>query len=280
MQFYVGDWVRDPELSICTPSSRGIWMDLICAMHDLGRSGIVTGTVEQLCRKCRCTAAEMSAALVELKATKTADISERNGVFTIICRRLQREHNERVKTRDRVRKYRGYAQDTDPELMKRDCNAPSSSSEELENTDVFSSEISDFPADEPEVPKPTGASKPKAKPKTKPEGDTRTKNPQFRVFAERFLLVYGSPYLHKQADFVQQAQLRKKCESTNWELTDERWKQAVDHYFATNQGTHTLADLCTRFSTFYRAALNDYGKVDGIKPGNGVAADGKRTVVV
>src|SRR5688500_14639992 len=91
-QFYPGDWLKDPQLSMCSPASRGVWMDLLCAMHELGRSGQVTGTVDQLCRLCRCTAAEMSAALTELESTKTASVSERNGVVTVICRRMQREH--------------------------------------------------------------------------------------------------------------------------------------------------------------------------------------------
>jgi hypothetical protein len=124
-QFYPGDWLKDPELSMCAPATRGIWIDILCAMHELGRSGQVTGTVDQLCRLCRCTAAEMSAALTELTNTKAALTSERNGVVTVINRRMQREHKERVAGKERVKKYRSNGNVTDE---KRNGNAPSSSS--------------------------------------------------------------------------------------------------------------------------------------------------------
>jgi hypothetical protein len=124
-QFYTGDWLKDPQLSMCSPATRGVWMDLLCAMHELGRSGQVTGTVEQLCRLCRCTTAEMRAALAELDSAKTAQISDRNGVVTVICRRMQREHRERTLTNARVRKHRhGEEQET----VKRSGNVTSSSS--------------------------------------------------------------------------------------------------------------------------------------------------------
>jgi len=33
MQFYPGEWISDPALSKCSPCTRGIWIDLLCAMH-------------------------------------------------------------------------------------------------------------------------------------------------------------------------------------------------------------------------------------------------------
>lgn len=81
-------------------------MDLICAMHELGRCGQVTGTVEQLCRICRCTSAEMSASLVELRDTKTANISERGGRFTVTNRRMYADFQDREAARLRKQKQR------------------------------------------------------------------------------------------------------------------------------------------------------------------------------
>src|SRR5690242_4288851 len=89
IQFYTGDWKKDPELSACSPATRGIWVDLLCAMHD-NRTGRVCGTAEQLSRIGRCTVEEMLAAARELLSTKTADGSSRNGRITLICRRLER----------------------------------------------------------------------------------------------------------------------------------------------------------------------------------------------
>ena len=105
-------------------------MDLICAMHELGRIGQVTGTPDQLCRICRCTAAEMNLAIAELKATKTADIHERNGSVTVICRRLQRDHRDRVSGKERVWDHRRNKAESEPKSsvtdLKRQSNAPSS----------------------------------------------------------------------------------------------------------------------------------------------------------
>jgi hypothetical protein len=33
-QFYPGDWMKDPNLRRCTPAARGVWMDVLCLMHE------------------------------------------------------------------------------------------------------------------------------------------------------------------------------------------------------------------------------------------------------
>lgn len=61
LKFYPGDWLKEPSLTVCSPATRGIWIDLICIMHESGRVGEVSGTVEQLAKLARCSAAEMAA---------------------------------------------------------------------------------------------------------------------------------------------------------------------------------------------------------------------------
>lgn len=87
LPLYTGDWKKDPALSLCSPATRGVWIDLLCSMHD-GRIGQVTGTPIQLAQLCRCDAASMLTALKELQANKAANISDRLGVFTVVCRRM------------------------------------------------------------------------------------------------------------------------------------------------------------------------------------------------
>lgn len=89
MALYTGDWKKDPDLSLCSTSTRGVWIDMLCSMHD-GHIGQVTGTPEQLARLCRCNAAEMQSALLELQATRAANVSERDGIFSVVCRRMQK----------------------------------------------------------------------------------------------------------------------------------------------------------------------------------------------
>jgi len=32
-QFYPGDWLTDPKLNLCSPATKGVWMDIICHMY-------------------------------------------------------------------------------------------------------------------------------------------------------------------------------------------------------------------------------------------------------
>lgn len=99
LALYTGDWKKDPELSMCFAATRGIWIDLLCSIHD-GRIGQVTGTAEQLSRLGRCDAASMTAALHDLQANRAANISERDGVFTVICRRMKKASDISLKRQE------------------------------------------------------------------------------------------------------------------------------------------------------------------------------------
>lgn len=89
LPLYTGDWKKDPELSACSLATRGVWIDLLCSIHD-GHIGQITGTPDQLSRSCRCDAASMASALHELQATGAANVHERDGVFTVVCRRMKK----------------------------------------------------------------------------------------------------------------------------------------------------------------------------------------------
>jgi hypothetical protein len=86
---YTGDWKKDPKLSLCSPATRGIWIDLLCSMHD-ARISQITGTPEQLARLCRCDSGSMHSAIRELQSTGAAFISARDDAYTIVCRRMKR----------------------------------------------------------------------------------------------------------------------------------------------------------------------------------------------
>lgn len=105
-QLYTGDWLKDPNLSMCSPSTRGIWIDILCAMHENNRSGVIAGTPDQLARLCRCSAVDLVSAIAELSDTKTANVTERHGIVTLICRRMQREAQVRNQSRVRQKKRR------------------------------------------------------------------------------------------------------------------------------------------------------------------------------
>ena len=125
IQFYTGDWLKDPRLSMCSAMTRGIWIDFLCAMHELDRVGELRGTTEQLARVARCSPVEIAQALDELSASRTADVSERNGFFTVVNRRMKREYEDREANKTYVRNYRekenvrnGKANVRIPEIVK------------------------------------------------------------------------------------------------------------------------------------------------------------------
>lgn len=42
MPFYPGDWMKDANLRRCSPSARGIWIDMLCLMFDSPERGVLT----------------------------------------------------------------------------------------------------------------------------------------------------------------------------------------------------------------------------------------------
>lgn len=106
LQFYTSDWRNDPKLSMCKPSTRGIWIDALSAMHDDGRSGTLSGTLCQLTRVLRCSESELHDALDDLTATGAADVERRNGIVTLVNRRMSREAKERAANKIRQERHR------------------------------------------------------------------------------------------------------------------------------------------------------------------------------
>jgi hypothetical protein len=110
MKWYVGDWIKDPNVSRCSPSTRGIWFDLLCSMHEMDRSGQLTGTLEELARLGRCTADQFLEAIAQLSSSQTATVQRHShGRWSVTCRRMSRESHIRKqaqirKQNQRVRK--------------------------------------------------------------------------------------------------------------------------------------------------------------------------------
>ena len=90
IKFCTGDWLKDPSLSICSPSTRGIWMDIVCRLHEMQSGGKLTANLQQISRLCRCSEPEARAALAELATSDTADVYEDNELWTITCRRMRK----------------------------------------------------------------------------------------------------------------------------------------------------------------------------------------------
>lgn len=96
MQLFPGDWLKDPAVRMLSPAARGIWWDLICIMHEGGRSGVVAGTAEMLSRAVGCQASELCGAVNEFQVCNTCGVvQDDNGRITLTNRRMAREAKER-----------------------------------------------------------------------------------------------------------------------------------------------------------------------------------------
>lgn len=107
MKFDVGAWLKDPTVTALSSSSRGIWFDLLCAMHEDDQCGRLTGSYESLARLARCSVAELRASLAEIKLQKTGNVTFRDGLVTVTNRKMRRGYEDRIAARVRKKKSRG-----------------------------------------------------------------------------------------------------------------------------------------------------------------------------
>lgn len=107
LPLYTGDWRKDIKLTACTPATRGVWIDLLCAMHDEDRTGELRGTAEWFAILARCSASEVVQALTELQTKGAADVArERNGTWFVCNRRMRKECERRKANADRQMRHR------------------------------------------------------------------------------------------------------------------------------------------------------------------------------
>jgi len=126
LMLYTGDYLKDPELSACSPATRGAWIDWLCRMQEqvaAGREPVLRGTVAALSRLGRCSESEAVQALGELQENGAAEVEPRficvSSAFQIVpCnadvtprvmlrnRRLTREYKSRVSSTLRVQEHR------------------------------------------------------------------------------------------------------------------------------------------------------------------------------
>ncbi len=121
-QFYVRDWLADPQLRMASHSTKGIWIDLLCFMWEAPEKGLLTGTEIQLAKMVGATEEDFALFLDEAVTLKFANVTLSNKKVTLENRRMVRDQNTREKTRLRVQRYRGNAPSND------EVTPPSSSS--------------------------------------------------------------------------------------------------------------------------------------------------------
>lgn len=93
-QFYPGDWRKDPGIQACGLAARGLWIEMLCLMHESSRRGYLElngrpVTTDQLARQVGGSSEEITLLLQELEH---AGVFSRDEAGTIYSRRMDRDN--------------------------------------------------------------------------------------------------------------------------------------------------------------------------------------------
>jgi len=84
-QFYPSDWQANSNLRRCTHEEKGIWIDVICLLHDQEAYGIARWTVKEIAQAIGSSAQKIRG-LISKGVLKGADINEECGPLVFIPR--------------------------------------------------------------------------------------------------------------------------------------------------------------------------------------------------
>lgn len=131
-QFYPADWRKDPNLQMCSMSTQGIWINLLCVMWEANPEGIISGPTNALTRLLGCTDEELEEFFCEAKQYNFATVTNCNEIVTIECRRMYRVFLEREGIKMRVSAYRQRQQEKSNADVTLHSSTSTSSSKERE----------------------------------------------------------------------------------------------------------------------------------------------------
>lgn len=103
MKFYPTDWRADPSLRMCSLAARGLWMEMLCIMHEATPYGSlrVNGRPVSDRQLAALAGGEIDALLVELE---DAGVFSREEDGTIYSRRMQRDAEKAARDKANGRK--------------------------------------------------------------------------------------------------------------------------------------------------------------------------------
>lgn len=101
-RFYAPDWRADPALRMCSAGARGLWIEMLCLMHEAEPRGflIVKGqavNAKQLAALAGIPPKDCAAYLAELEA---AEVCSRDDKGTIYSRRMVRDTEKAIKDKE------------------------------------------------------------------------------------------------------------------------------------------------------------------------------------
>lgn len=106
MKFYPSDWRSDPKLRLVSMAARGLWMEMLCLMHEADNYGdlCVAGVALDETKLARMVGESVEAVTEWLSELREADVfsTRKNGV--IYSRRMEKDENKRRKARENGKK--------------------------------------------------------------------------------------------------------------------------------------------------------------------------------
>ncbi len=131
LQFYPADWLKDPDLQMCSMNTIGIWINLVCRMWESKEEGIIKGKLGEIALLVGARPSEFKRFLREVLDHKFADVTKSNNIVTITCRRMNKVFLEREGTKKRVKEHR--ARQGNGNVTKHSSSSTSSSSTKSKN---------------------------------------------------------------------------------------------------------------------------------------------------
>lgn len=60
-QFYPGDWTSNPNLKRCSFAEKGVWLEVMCLMHDQTEYGVLRWPLKEIAEAVKCKVADLQA---------------------------------------------------------------------------------------------------------------------------------------------------------------------------------------------------------------------------
>jgi uncharacterized protein YdaU (DUF1376 family) len=93
MPFYVGDWLKAPDVQCLSYELKGIWFEMLCYMWESKQRGVLNYTTEELARLLRMDTVLLEQKLKQLSSKNIFSVRESDGL--IFCRRMVRDQEIR-----------------------------------------------------------------------------------------------------------------------------------------------------------------------------------------
>ena len=276
IQFYPGDWRKDPGVQALNFFDRGVWFELLLLMFESEPRGYLTLNGHPipdpaLARLLGLSVARLRKSIETLLAFGVASRDEQGRLYS---RRMVRDESFKEQRRQwgdlgaehGIKGKEHGEKGGRPPVKKPPSKTPSKpplkpplkpppSSSPSGKREGKSSLRSDSPS--PDSASGRGDSGTgKTGPKT-PRG--RSPDPMHDTFAAKFQAHYGVPYQARKGDFVQLA-ARRKTLGIGARASPDDWSTACEHYLASPREEHTLAELAVKYATFRKHAVDRFTK--------------------